>query len=1443
MENKLEVELKAFQEEKKIFQETIQKSRFENVKLLEESTQKCLLLEDRLKSAQNELQRSEELIRTLSQWIASLAHPSPLRESGNHSPDSTSESSPPSPPSIVSSCPVLKFSLESSKKKKKGKEGRSRPCLLNLFSDGSLTWHLEPGLHRHMNLRQHLFRLHRLTSEPPAASFLAAAPHQLEIQSESDTHLFLFSDPSLRNDWYVQIKEICSGLIAPASDTSDIFLTYAPRTTGERSQALSLMPESLVAASHEGLGESRPGLSGSGPAGEAELPMVRPKQEYTALSAHAVAFQGVEFRIHELDPFKIYPPDAPIDRTYDSNHALWFSHLAHLAYGNRETIQSIVQHVFKWPEPLCFDDAATDSHAYALANDHFAVVAFRGTASSTNWSTNLDSGREPLFDAHGSYPPHWQQWRRKVLVHSGFKQACLTLWPRIEAHLLDLRAQRGPHFPVYITGHSLGGALATVCFLLTLLRSEPIPIQGVTTFGQPRVGNSWMGKFISQHSPVIIQRIQNSSDVVPNVPTSSAGYRHCGLHILILNDGKILRNPPISQQRQENASQFASGIANHSMVNYIKMIRLNEQRFHVASAAPGRSGKSYRVFIDLECATGLFAADLTGTSDPYVRVTWGRGESVRSATKLATLNPQWNEILEIPRLSASTPEVIVQLYDYDKWSRDDFLGQVVFDFSSFQDLPVASFPLQPRPGKKSDHYVQGSVTLGFRFFKEKPMLVNLGKTKAPLFGSSLQRLMKEQQLQREFAHLHIPWFATQAVAFLFQHALAAPFSPPDLEQTQRVGVLRQAFLSGELDAFDDSHHPLDALLLFATWLHELPEPLLTFDLYEPFLLAVSSPPLYSDLRPPKLDDLHRLCLLLPLPNRTLVALLLSFLEQRMYNRKFNLGDVDSILVLFSSVFMAQRNLATSKKLPISCHSRAITFLLHQMIAHHRFLFLGLIDEIPPSCRMIHVNPSVALNRLLHFKFQTRLSISSSVDRHQHSISSLHPLVTRASDPRATFLIFATSLGGRFGLFHSHQLTPSRGGCHFSATTQGKQVELMKDRRLSLIYDARERRGITSSLVISREDLPSSPIPGILGSLFHATGCHFIAILFHGQGPPSMLPIFAHDSTSCHCGEMVPLPLMDSPHAWRCGVALPSADEKIWVLAHERGPQFLLTQNATSLQLNHPSEQPVVDDQKHAIALPKQWSSCLLLHIAKLSEIWVFNGHDQTCYIFDAHQGHVKDSFLLGSSFEMIRTLSLTPVRAFALFPDQSILFTAGSEICSWLTAPRTLIHSASSSVSAIRSLNLVSHDSQTLLLSGHEDSTVGMWCSIALVLLATIQLGGGQIVQLLPMWIPYPNEVTHSIQHDSQSEESSDKASDRVYVVQSARKAADGYFALWIADSLGYLNVWTSISTVIYEPDTLVSLPSPTYPSKSPSDQPKWVDVRRRDRRHPFLSTRSRNQS
>lgn len=147
------------------------------------------------------------------------------------------------------------------------------------------------------------------------------------------------------------------------------------------------------------------------------------------------------------------------------------------------------------------DDLSDASYRILVAGDADSLtVAFRGT----------DDIHDALEDARVMPVPFRAlDLVGAPLVHRGFRDVWLgavqRVWQAVATHRL-------PGRPVRLTGHSLGGGLATVAAVDCGI--EPLE---VITFGSPRVG---LGEFVSQYTKLGITttRVVHHRDIVPTVP-------------------------------------------------------------------------------------------------------------------------------------------------------------------------------------------------------------------------------------------------------------------------------------------------------------------------------------------------------------------------------------------------------------------------------------------------------------------------------------------------------------------------------------------------------------------------------------------------------------------------------------------------------------------------------------------------------------------------------------------------------------------------------------------------------------------------------------------------------------------------------------------------------------------------------------------------------------
>ncbi|KAL5542467.1 hypothetical protein UlMin_010177 [Ulmus minor] len=184
-------------------------------------------------------------------------------------------------------------------------------------------------------------------------------------------------------------------------------------------------------------------------------------------------------------------------------------------------------------EKLCFLDNETTDTQVAIWRDSARrrlVIAFRGT-EQVRWK---DLRTDLMLAPAGLNPERiGGDFRQEIQVHSGFLSAYDSVRIRIITLIkqaigyIDDHAEPLDKWHVYVTGHSLGGALATL--LALELSSSQLAKRGAISvtmynFGSPRVGNK---RFAEVYNEKVKDswRVVNHRDIIPTVPRLM-GYCH-----------------------------------------------------------------------------------------------------------------------------------------------------------------------------------------------------------------------------------------------------------------------------------------------------------------------------------------------------------------------------------------------------------------------------------------------------------------------------------------------------------------------------------------------------------------------------------------------------------------------------------------------------------------------------------------------------------------------------------------------------------------------------------------------------------------------------------------------------------------------------------------------------------------------------------------------------
>jgi len=202
-------------------------------------------------------------------------------------------------------------------------------------------------------------------------------------------------------------------------------------------------------------------------------------------------------------------------------------------------------------------------------------VVFRGSRTPADWAANKNFNGlavpNPVKDLaqfanDSSFP-------KEVHLHAGFYEYLHrndgtsegifeTLMPIMEKH---------PGFSLLVTGHSLGGALASLFAISAACRDDiPKPVKCIT-HAQPLVGDKYLLQSVrklEESNNLLLLRTRNYEDGVPCVPAFSTKpnftYTHIGTELMMYGDNTS--NKIKLSQSDKNVRNFA-----HNFTALIKL--------------------------------------------------------------------------------------------------------------------------------------------------------------------------------------------------------------------------------------------------------------------------------------------------------------------------------------------------------------------------------------------------------------------------------------------------------------------------------------------------------------------------------------------------------------------------------------------------------------------------------------------------------------------------------------------------------------------------------------------------------------------------------------------------------------------------------------------------------------------------------------------------------
>ena len=253
----------------------------------------------------------------------------------------------------------------------------------------------------------------------------------------------------------------------------------------------------------------------------------------------------------------------------DANNAYWMARISKEIYtkiseennapGKTKILKSLQDDDGDFISVSAIDKGNTE--AALIEHQKYLCMVFRGTDESEDWLDNiLILPTKKLF---GEF-------------HKGFWDATEEVWDGLYRKYEEKDKEKTR--PLFITGHSLGGAMATIAAAKLIHLDKPFT--SVYTFGQPRVMKSETAELFNDKGKARFFRFQNNNDIVTRVPPRKMEYSHVGETLYISEEKEIHKDPGFWFKFLDKVDGYAAAlkekridiIEDHDMGDYLAAI-------------------------------------------------------------------------------------------------------------------------------------------------------------------------------------------------------------------------------------------------------------------------------------------------------------------------------------------------------------------------------------------------------------------------------------------------------------------------------------------------------------------------------------------------------------------------------------------------------------------------------------------------------------------------------------------------------------------------------------------------------------------------------------------------------------------------------------------------------------------------------------------------------
>ena len=170
-----------------------------------------------------------------------------------------------------------------------------------------------------------------------------------------------------------------------------------------------------------------------------------------------------------------------------------------------------------------------DAKAYLVSKDAVKILAVAGTDRIKDVEVNFRVGRVNLVD-DTVLNPHEKKSADKIFVHRGFRDYADVVLADGLAARLKASLEKNPRETLYLTGHDLGGAVATIAGIRLTDAGVNQNQLKVISFGAPTVGSRALAKIYADRLDLTRVALRGDDNVKKSL--RALGYVHFGKVLL-----------------------------------------------------------------------------------------------------------------------------------------------------------------------------------------------------------------------------------------------------------------------------------------------------------------------------------------------------------------------------------------------------------------------------------------------------------------------------------------------------------------------------------------------------------------------------------------------------------------------------------------------------------------------------------------------------------------------------------------------------------------------------------------------------------------------------------------------------------------------------------------------------------------------------------------------